>query len=351
MALILLGGATRLTGSGLSMVHWSPLNVIPPMTEQAWMEEFDAYRASPEYQKVNRGMALDEFKVIFWYEFGHRLLARGLGIVFALPLAWFLWKRMVPARLRWPLIGLLVLGGLQGYMGWYMVKSGLVDIPRVSPYRLAAHLGLALIIFFIMLRIAVGLLWPRPAATTRSPMLRKGLRLTMVLGAVTIVSGAFVAGLQAGLIYNTFPLMGGRVVPLGALALEPMWRNFFENPAMVQFIHRLLAISTLVTCLALWWRGRALGAGDPLKTALNVVAIAAMAQVALGIMTLLMQVPVTVGTIHQGGAVVLFSTLLVAEWLSGRIRQAGGQFDDQPNAETSRFSGAPNNGVARTKPV
>jgi heme a synthase len=321
MALILLGGATRLTGSGLSMVHWSPLNVIPPMTEQAWMEEFDAYRASPEYQKINRGMALDEFKVIFWYEFGHRLLARGLGIVFALPLAWFMWKRMVPARLRWPLIGLLVLGGLQGYMGWYMVKSGLVDIPRVSPYRLAAHLGLALIIFFIMFRIAIGLLWPKPA-TTRPPVLRTGLRLTIVLGAITIFSGAFVAGLQAGLIYNTFPLMGGRIVPLGALGLEPLWRNFFENPAMVQFIHRVLAIATLAACLALWWRGRALSAGDPLKTALNVVAIAALVQVALGIITLLLYVPVTIGTIHQGGAVVLLSTLLVAEWLSGRARLA-----------------------------
>lgn len=317
LALILLGGATRLTGSGLSMVHWSPLNVLPPMSEQAWLEEFDAYRQSPEYQKINRGMALGEFKVIFWYEFGHRLLARGLGLVFALPLAWFLWRGMVPARLRWPLIGLLFLGGAQGYMGWYMVQSGLVDIPRVSPYRLAAHLSLALVIFFLMLRLAVGLLWPRPAAD-QPPRLRTGLRLTMALAAITIVSGAFVAGLKAGLIYNTFPLMGGRIVPVDALIFEPMWRNFFENPAMVQFMHRVLAIITFVASLMTWWRGRSLPSGHPLRRALSVVAIAAVAQLSLGILTLLLHVPVTVGTIHQGGAVVLLSTLLVAEWMSGR---------------------------------
>jgi heme a synthase len=339
LALILLGGATRLTGSGLSMVHWSPLHVLPPMTEQAWLEEFEAYRQSPEYQKVNRGMALDEFKVIFWYEFGHRLLARGLGLVFALPLAWFMLRRMVPPRLRWPLIGLLVLGGLQGYMGWYMVKSGLVDIPRVSPYRLAAHLSLALIIFFIMLRMAVGLLWPRPAAT-RPPALRTGLRLTMALAAITIVSGAFVAGLKAGLIYNTFPLMGGRIVPIGAMGLEPLWRNFFENPATVQFIHRVLALSTLAASLALWWRGRLLPGHHPLRRALNVVAVVAVAQVCLGILTLLLYVPVTIGTIHQGGAVVLLSTLLVAEWMAGRAWLVGPSASTKPAGESAEISPA-----------
>lgn len=320
LALILLGGATRLTGSGLSMVHWSPLNVLPPMSEQAWLEEFDAYRQSPEYQEINRGMALDEFKVIFWYEFGHRLLARGLGLVFALPLAWFLWKKMVPARLRWPLLGLLVLGGLQGYMGWYMVKSGLVDIPRVSPYRLAAHLSLALIIFFIMLRIAIRLLWPRPMAS-RPPALRSGLRLAIALTAITVLSGAFVAGLKAGLIYNTFPLMGGRIMPIDAFALQPLWSNFFENPAMAQFMHRVLAMTTFAAAMAVWWRGRALQVNHPLRRALNVVAVAALAQVSLGILTLLLYVPVTIGTIHQGGAVVLLSTLLVAEYLSGRTEK------------------------------
>jgi len=316
LALILLGGATRLTGSGLSMVHWQPLNVLPPISETAWLEEFEAYRQSPEYQMVNRGMALDEFKVIFWYEFGHRLLARGLGVVFALPLAWFMWRRMVPARLRWPLLGLLALGGAQGYMGWYMVQSGLVDIPRVSPYRLAAHLGLALIIFAIMLRLALGLLWPRTGETS-APGLRRGIRLTLALTAFTIVSGAFVAGLKAGLVYNTFPLMAGRLVPEGIFGLEPLWRNFFENPATVQFIHRLLAISTLAAVAALWWRSRRLSSDDwLLRRGLTVLLVVALAQVGLGIATLLLYVPVTIGTIHQGGAVVLLATLLVADWLA-----------------------------------
>ncbi|MFU8831142.1 MAG: COX15/CtaA family protein [Wenzhouxiangella sp.] len=329
LALILLGGATRLTGSGLSMVHWQPLNVVPPITETAWLEEFEAYRQSPEYQMVNRGMALDEFKVIFWYEFGHRLLARGLGLVFALPLVWFLWRRMVPARLRWPLFGLLALGGAQGYMGWYMVQSGLVDIPRVSPYRLAAHLGLALVIFAIMLRMAVDLLWSRPSSNG-SQRLRRGIRLTLALTAVTIVSGAFVAGLKAGLVYNTFPLMGGRVVPEGVLGLEPLWRNFFENPATVQFIHRVLAISTLGAVVALWWRGRRLASGDALRRSFNVLIIVALGQVGLGIATLLMYVPDTIGTIHQGGAVVLLTTLLVVDWLAHSPQTARNGKPDRP---------------------
>jgi heme a synthase len=317
LALILLGGATRLTGSGLSMVHWQPLNVIPPISEQAWMMEFEAYRQSPEYQEVNRGMSLNEFKVIFWYEFGHRLLARALGLVFALPLIWFMWRGMVPARLRWPLIGLLLLGGAQGYMGWYMVQSGLVDIPRVSPYRLAAHLSLALVIFAIMLRLALGLLWPRPVSV-KPPALRTGLRIGLTLTAITIVSGAFVAGLKAGLVYNTFPLMAGRLIPEGLLGLEPMWRNLFENPTMVQFSHRLLALTTLSVVLLLWWWSRSASVPHALKRVLSVIALIAVAQVMLGIATLLLYVPVTIGTIHQGGAVLLLSALLIGEWMAGR---------------------------------
>ncbi len=320
LALILLGGATRLTGSGLSMVHWQPLTVVPPMSEQAWMAEFEAYRQSPEYQQVNRGMSLGEFKVIYWYEFGHRLLARGLGLIFALPLAWFLWRGMVPPGFRWPLLGLLVLGGAQGYMGWFMVQSGLVDIPRVSPFRLAAHLGLALIILAIMLRLALNLLWPRPTHV-RPPGIRRGLRLALGLTAITIISGAFVAGIKAGLVYNTFPLMGGKLVPDGILGLEPLWLNFFENPATVQFMHRVLAITTLLVTLAVWLKGRQSRLPAPLQRALGITALVAIGQVILGIVTLLMYVPVTIGTLHQGGAVVLLGALLVSEWMAGRTWQ------------------------------
>ncbi len=212
-------------------------------------------------------------------------------------------------------------------MGWYMVQSGLVDIPRVSPYRLAAHLGLALVIFAIMLRLAVDSIYSRPRQSSNySPGLRRGIRLTLILTAVTILSGAFVAGLKAGLVYNTFPLMGGRLVPDGILGLEPLWRNFFENPATVQFIHRVLAISTLAAVIALWWRGRRLANGDAFRRCFNALLVVALAQVGLGIATLLMYVPVTIGTIHQGGAVILLATLLVTDWLTSPQRTS----DDKP---------------------
>lgn len=318
LALVVVGGATRLTGSGLSMVDWQPVTgFIPPMNEEAWMREFDAYRQSPEYQKVNVGMSLDDFKVIYWWEFGHRLLARALGLIFALPLIAFWWRGMIPRRLRWPLVGLFALGALQGYMGWYMVQSGLVDIPRVSPYRLAIHLTLALIIYAIMFRMALGLLWPAPSREVASPWRRWTIAL-LALVAVTIVSGAFVAGLKAGLVYNTFPLMAGRWIPEGLLGLEPVWRNFFENTATVQFTHRLLALTTLALAAIAWFRVRR-GETDPgVRIAFHALLTVALAQAALGIATLLLYVPVTLGTFHQGMAVVLLSAALFADYRASR---------------------------------
>ena len=169
LALVMLGGATRLTESGLSIVDWRPVTgVLPPMGDEAWQAEFEKYRQSPQYTKVNRGMSLDDFKLIFWYEYGHRLLARVLGLLFALPLLWFWLRRAIPQHLRWPLLGILALGAAQGYMGWFMVKSGLVDIPRVSHYRLAAHLSLALLIYASMFWLAVRTLWP--AAANAQPL-------------------------------------------------------------------------------------------------------------------------------------------------------------------------------------
>ena len=310
--LVMLGGATRLTGSGLSMVEWEPVTgIIPPTTEQTWMREFDAYRQSPEYQQVNRGMSLDEFKVIYWFEFGHRLLARSLGLVFALPLAWFWWRGWVPQRLRWPLLGILSLGALQGWMGWYMVQSGLIDIPRVSPYRLAAHLSLALIIFALMFRLALGLLLP--AGHRPHPMRRWSIGL-LVITALTIFIGAFVAGLRAGFMYNDFPLMAGQWIPDGILGLEPLWRNFFENPATVQFMHRVLALSTLAVALAAWWRQRShaldIGARRAFHVMLGVLAI----QVGLGITTLMFYVPVVLGTLHQGVAVLVLGAVVAVDY-------------------------------------
>jgi len=315
--LVMLGGATRLTGSGLSMVEWEPVTgVIPPTSEERWMREFDAYRESPEYQKVNRGMSLDEFKVIYWFEFGHRLLARSLGLVFALPLAWFWWRGWVPKRLRWPLLGILGLGALQGWMGWYMVQSGLVDIPRVSPYRLAAHLGLALIIFSFMFRLALGLLMP---VEHRPHPARRWTVTLLILTALTVFVGAFVAGLRAGFVYNDFPLMAGRWIPEGILGLEPMWRNFFENTATVQFMHRVLALSTLAVAIAAWWRQRTHALDTGARRAFHLLLAAMAVQVVLGITTLMLYVPVVLGTLHQGMAVLVLGAVIAADYRVGHM--------------------------------
>jgi heme a synthase len=322
-SLIVLGGVTRLTGSGLSITDWRPVTgILPPFSEQAWQGEFDLYRASPEYQKVNRGMSMAEFKVIYGYEYAHRLLARMLGLVFAVPLLWFWLRGRIPQRLRWPLVGLLGLGMLQGYMGWFMVASGLVDIPRVSPYRLAAHLSLALIIYAVMFWLALGLLRPHRAPAPAG--VRRGLQPLLLVVAVTILSGAFVAGLKAGFVYNTFPLMAGQWVPDGLLHLEPAWRNWFENPATVQFTHRLLGIGTLVLVLFLWVRALRLPLSSTQRAAFHGLAAVAILQATLGIKTLLMFVPVSLGAAHQGGAVILLSAVLFALYESGRAPEPVG---------------------------
>jgi heme a synthase len=316
-SLVVLGGVTRLTGSGLSITDWQPVTgVLPPRSEQAWEEVFDLYRASPEYQQVNRGMSMSEFKVIYGYEYAHRLLARALGLVFVIPLVWFWVRGRIPPRLKWPLVGLLGLGMLQGWMGWFMVASGLVDIPRVSPYRLAAHLSLALIIYAVMFWLALGLMRPRSARARGG--VASGMRALLVVSAVTIFSGAFVAGLKAGLVYNTFPLMAGQWVPDGLLFLEPAWRNFFENPATVQFTHRVLALTTLVLVAVLWARSLRQPLSRTQRWAFHMLGAAVILQVLLGIKTLLLFVPVGLGAAHQGGAVVLLSAVLFALHELGR---------------------------------
>jgi heme a synthase len=307
-ALVMLGGATRLTGSGLSIVDWKPVTgVLPPLTDAAWQAEIELYRQSPEYQQVNRGMSMAEFKRIFYYEYAHRLLARSLGLAFALPLFWFWWRGRIGRHLRWPLIGIFALGAAQGYMGWYMVQSGLVDIPRVSPYRLAAHLSLALVIHAAMFALALRLLWPQRQPAAR---LGRGAVALLTMVSITIVSGAFVAGLKAGFIYNTFPLMAGAWVPAGLWHMQPAWLNLLENPLTVQFTHRCLALATFAGVLALWLGGLR-GASRTQRLALHALAATTLMQVALGIATLLLQVPVWLGTLHQGGAVVLLSAVLV----------------------------------------
>lgn len=313
-AMIVLGGVTRLTGSGLSMVEWRPVTGwLPPLSIEGWEREFDAYRAFPEYQKINRGMSLAEFKQIYWFEYAHRLLGRIIGLAFALPFLVFLVRRAVPRVLVPRLAGLFVLGGLQGAVGWFMVQSGLVDRPEVSHYRLAVHLGLAFLIFGVLFWTAMACLRGLPGGRSSIPPpgpgrtreLKLGLVLLLLVSVQTL-AGALVAGLNAGLIYNTWPLMDGQVVPAGIGMLSPWWLNFFENLALVQFQHRMLAYLILLLSIWLWLRAR----GTAASTSAALVLAAVLFQAALGIVTLLMAVPVSLGAAHQGGAAILLAILL-----------------------------------------
>lgn len=319
-AMVVVGGVTRLTHSGLSMVEWKPLiGALPPLSEGDWQSLFDQYQKTPEYRTVNIGMSLDGFRHIFWWEYFHRLLGRSIGVVFAVPLVWFAAKRMIPRPLAIRLSGLLALGGLQGALGWYMVASGLVDEPRVSPYRLAAHLGLAFAILALMLWIALGLLSPSPAARAPRGLARAALALSALVF-VMVLSGAFVAGTRAGFVFNTFPLMGNRLIPEGLFPLTPWWRNPFEHLPLVQLDHRVLAYTITAASVALWIRCRSARDLPPRARLAAHALLAALAlQLSLGITTLLLVVPVPLAAAHQGGAVVLFSATV---WLAAELGAA-----------------------------
>jgi cytochrome c oxidase assembly protein subunit 15 len=316
---LVVGGATRLTQSGLSIVEWRPVvGAIPPLGEEAWQEVFAAYRESPEYRLVNAGIGLDEFKRIFWWEYAHRLIGRLDGAVFLLPFAWFLWRRDIRGRDVARLAGIFVLGGAQGALGWYMVKSGLVDQPHVSQYRLAAHLALAFGLFAALVWTALGYLSPR-APLVSQPQRGSGVAAALALLVfVMVVSGAFVAGLHAGKMYNTFPLMAGSLVPAGILGMEPWYANFFANPTTAQFDHRLGAWLLAVVLPGFAWTLRRMAAQRVRTATRSVLAFLAL-QVVLGIATLLLAVPVVLGTLHQANALLLFGAVL---WLNHELRVA-----------------------------
>ncbi len=313
-AMVLVGGLTRLTDSGLSMVEWRPLmGTLPPLSEAGWQDVFSKYQAYPEYRKLNVGMTLGEFKQIFAFEYAHRLLGRGVGLVFGLPMAWFFVRQRVSKTFGLKLFGLFAMGGLQGLVGWWMVKSGLVDRPDVSQYRLAVHFGLAVLIYALVLWTAIGVLRPRGESTG-------GSRAALGIAAgvyVTAISGAFVAGLDAGLALNsgfsirTFPLMGDGLVPPGLFVLEPAWRNVFENIVTVQFDHRWLATAVFVAVAGFWWRLRGVES-PPARLAVHAVGAAALLQVTLGVVTLMSRVAVPVASMHQLGAVLLLTAAIVA---------------------------------------
>ena len=309
LAMVVVGGVTRLTHSGLSITEWQPIvGTWPPLTDADWRVAFEKYRATPEYLQINRGMSLDAFKHIFWWEYSHRLLGRAIGVAFLLPYLWFLLRRRIPPGYATPLFGIFLLGGLQGALGWYMVASGLVDDPRVSPLRLTAHLALAVAIFGAMLWVALSLLYParanRPAGPRRPAFVLCGLVFLM------IVAGGFVAGTRAGFAYNTFPLMNGHWVPPELFALEPWYANFTNNVATVQFDHRVLAwVLAALTPLA-WWRTRSESATADARFAADLLLAVLALQFALGVTTLLLAVPLPLAAAHQAGAVLLFATAL-----------------------------------------
>ena len=313
LALVLVGGATRLTDSGLSITEWKPIHgVIPPMSEADWQEELELYRQIPEYQLINKGMSLDEFKTIYWWEWAHRFLARSVGVLFGVPFLIFLVTGRVEKRLRWPLFGLLVLGGLQGAVGWWMVASGLVDRVDVSQYRLATHLTLACLIFAAIVWVMRGLA-PHSDDPVPSVGLKRGAGALAGLVLVQIYLGGLVAGLDAGLASSTWPLMNGALVPEGLLEIAPAWRNFFENELTVQFVHRLGGY--LLFTLTLWHMVASIrrGRGSTHCRRAVVLFIMVTIQALIGIVVILTQVPVGWALLHQGWAVVVLG-FAVAHW-------------------------------------
>ena len=309
-AMVVVGGVTRLTHSGLSITEWQPIvGTVPPLSAADWDEAFAKYRATPEYRQVNAGMTLPEFKRIFWWEYAHRLLGRAIGVAFLLPFVWFVARRRLPPGYAAPLAAIFVLGGAQGALGWYMVQSGLVDDPRVSQFRLTAHLGLAVLIFGAMLWTAMSLL--RPPGAPRADANERLARGFAALVFAMILTGGLVAGLRAGFAYNTFPLMQGHVVPPGILMLEPAWRNFFWNMATVQFDHRVLAWTLALVTPLLWWRVQRAPQTPPgARVAAHVLLAMLGVQIALGIATLVNVVPLPLAALHQAGAVLVFALAL-----------------------------------------
>lgn len=321
-SMVILGGITRLTRSGLSMTDWKFTGSLPPLSDEEWLQEFEKYKQSPEYMRVNKGMSLEDFKFIYWMEYAHRMWGRGLGIIFALPFSYFLRKGYITLRLGLKLSALFALGAGQGLIGWWMVKSGLEEPPseyaqpRVSPYRLTAHLTSAFVIYTGLFWTALSVVMPEPPAESvawvrgAAKVKKLALPVSFIVG-ITAVSGAFVAGNDAGHAYNTFPKMGDTWIPDDIFNMKPLIRNFFENTSMVQLDHRILATTTLLSIGALWWSTRKLDIHPAIRSLIGSTVGMAALQVTLGISTLLSYVPVSLGTAHQAGALTLLTLMIL----------------------------------------
>jgi len=313
VAMILVGGATRLTDSGLSITEWQPIiGAIPPLSDAHWQEAFDAYKKIPEYTEINRGMSLDAFKSIYWWEWTHRFLGRFIGLVFLLPFIGFWIAGYIPRALMPRLLGLFVLGGLQGALGWYMVKSGLVERTDVSQYRLAAHFGLAMLIFGYTLWLLFGL--GSAARKPRSVAASWVAGVVLLLVFLQLLAGALVAGIDGGLGFNTWPLIAGAFIPTGLGAVAPWYLNLFENPLTVQFDHRMLGYAVVAaTIVQASWLALKRG-GQALAGSAATLAVLALLQATLGVWTLLLAVPIELGLAHQAGAIFVFAAALYHLW-------------------------------------
>jgi cytochrome c oxidase assembly protein subunit 15 len=319
--MIVVGGITRLTESGLSIVRWDVVTgTLPPLGEAQWQEEFDAYRETPQYRQVNRGMDIEDFKSIYFWEYVHRLLGRLIGFVFAIPLVWFWWRRAIPPGQGWKLGALLGLGGLQGAIGWWMVASGLVDRPEVSHIRLAVHLLTALAIFGSLLWVALDM--DRLARAPDAPAVRAPTLAVWALSLLFLqfLFGAYVAGLEAGYAFNTWPRMGEDWFPAETPMLSPFLANFADNPVMVQFVHRWLAFVVAAVAIALAlaaWRARLRGPAVALLAALVI-------QIQLGIVTILSGVEIRIAVAHQAMAAMLLGATVFAAYRLGERRAEKG---------------------------
>ncbi|HEV7290975.1 MAG TPA: COX15/CtaA family protein [Devosia sp.] len=320
LLMVVVGGITRLTESGLSITSWKPISgTIPPLNDQQWVAEFEAYKQIPQYQVNNNWMSLDDFKYIFFWEYLHRLLGRVLGLLFMVPFLVFLVQKRFTPQLAWPLFGLFVLGGFQGLLGWWMVSSGLTELTSVSQYRLAAHLCAASLLFMALVYV------PRSLEPGRTPgLVRKhhlwaaGILLGLLF--LQIGAGAFVAGIDAGMGYNTWPLMDGAIIPSGMGVMEPFWRNFFENNLTVQFIHRGLAYLIVAYVAVVLWQQSRQGGFDGVHGWLPRLGVLVLLQVVLGIMTLLHAVPISLAVGHQALAFMLAGavTAYIADMVRAR---------------------------------
>jgi cytochrome c oxidase assembly protein subunit 15 len=317
LLMVVIGGITRLTESGLSMVRWEPISgAVPPLNADQWNAEFAAYKATPEYAKVNHGMSLPEFKRIFFWEYLHRLIGRLIGLAFALPLAWFAWKRAIPRGYGWRLTALLALGGLQGAIGWWMVASGLIDRPDVSHVRLAIHLLAALFIFSGLIWTALDLRLLARDHQAHPARLPGIVIVALGLLAIQLLLGAFTAGLDAGFAYASWPKMGDEWFPAGTPMLEPALSNLVDNPIVVQFVHRWFAWAATAGAVALALRTRPKSPA----TAWTIIGIVAL-QIILGIATLLSGVAIPIAVAHQLVAALLLASLVCAAHIVGSQRR------------------------------